>query len=313
MLVMARRNVRRLTRLVYTLMDVSRLEAGRLKATFRPANLGVVTRDLAGLFRGAIERAKLRYIVECDLTPRNVYVDPDHWEKLVFNLIGNALKYTMRGFVHVTLSYEQSGVLLSVKDSGVGIPISDLGLVGERFHRVQSVSRSHEGTGIGLALIKELIKMHGGVLEIDSSTTSESMDGSHGSTFRVRIPLGSDHLQPTPSIENFTEQARKRPIAKASSTRPCNGTRIGRPAASIRLAILDCTPAIRLVRARGVWIRAPCTSRMRTSYCLLMTLLTLDDTCGRSSPPSAHLSRRETDKRPSTFANRGPRFLSFQT
>ncbi|ORY35646.1 hypothetical protein BCR39DRAFT_511288 [Naematelia encephala] len=207
MLVMARRNVGRLTRLVSTLMDVSRLEAGRLKGSFRLVNLGTITRDLAALFRGAIERAKLRYIVEADLSPRNVFVDLEHWEKIVFNLIGNALKYTMSGFVHVTLSYTASEALLAVRDSGVGIPTSDIGLIGERFHRVQSVSRSYEGTGIGLALIKELVKLHGGALEIESATANESPDGSHGSTFRVRIPLGFDHL-PRDAIETIPDPPR---------------------------------------------------------------------------------------------------------
>lgn len=104
MLVMGRRNVRRLARLVSTLMDVGRLEAGQPKGSFRLVNFGVMTRDLAvseawnarkfealtfqALFRGAIERANLRYIVDCELTPRNVYVDQDHWEEIIFNLIG---------------------------------------------------------------------------------------------------------------------------------------------------------------------------------------------------------------------------------
>ncbi|GFZ50846.1 hypothetical protein JCM24511_08604 [Saitozyma sp. JCM 24511] len=189
MLVMARRNVRRLTRLVSTLMDVSRLEAGRLKGSFRQVNLGVMTRDLAALFRGAIERAKLRYIVEADLSPKDIYVDTEHWEKILFNLIGDPTE-----------------AILSVKDSGVGIPASDIDLVGERFHRVASVSRSHEGTGIGLALVKELIKLHGGILEIESLTASESFDGSHGSVFRVKIPIGSNHL-PRDAIEIITSSA----------------------------------------------------------------------------------------------------------
>ena len=76
----------------------------------------------------------------------------------------------------------------------MGIPATDINLVGERFHRVQSVSRSHEGTGIGLSLVKELIKLHGGTLDIESHTQEEATDGSHGSVFRVCIPLGSDHL-----------------------------------------------------------------------------------------------------------------------
>ncbi|WVQ95095.1 hypothetical protein IAU59_002189 [Kwoniella sp. CBS 9459] len=195
-LTMARRNVRRLTRLVSTLMDVSRLEAGRLKGSFRRVNLGVVTKDLATLFRGAIEKAGLRYDVDCDVHAHDVYVDMEHWEKIIFNLIGNAMKYTMEGSVYVTLKYHTGEAVFAVKDSGVGIPASDIHLIGERFHRVQSVSRSHEGTGIGLALIKELIKLHGGTMSIESNTAEESLDGAHGSTFVVRIPLGSSHLPP---------------------------------------------------------------------------------------------------------------------
>ncbi|AFR96575.2 hypothetical protein C343_04702 [Cryptococcus neoformans C23] len=194
MLLMARRNLRRLSRLVSTLMDVSRLEAGRLRGTFRPVNLGIMTRDLALLFKATIEKAKLKYIIEVDTSPENVFVDPEHWEKIVFNLIGNAMKYTMTGFVKIELYYSSGQAILTVQDSGVGIPRSDIHLIGERFHRVQSVSRSHEGTGIGLSLTKELISLHGGTLEIESFTEEESIDGSHGSTFRVKIPIGSDHL-----------------------------------------------------------------------------------------------------------------------
>ncbi|WRT68535.1 uncharacterized protein IL334_005512 [Kwoniella shivajii] len=206
-LVMARRNVRRLTRLVSTLMDVSRLEAGRLKGSFQLVNLGTMTRDLAVLFRSAMEKARLQYFIECDLSLRPVYVDTEHWEKVVYNLIGNAMKYTMAGSISVKLKYESGDAIFAVQDTGVGIPASDIDLVGERFHRVQSVSRSHEGTGIGLALIKELIKLHGGTMSIDSTTADESKDGSHGSTFSVRIPLGSGHLPPGSVDEVAATQA----------------------------------------------------------------------------------------------------------
>ncbi|WWC63422.1 uncharacterized protein I303_106024 [Kwoniella dejecticola CBS 10117] len=207
-LVMARRNVRRLTRLVSTLMDVSRLEAGRLKGSFQLVNLGVVTRDLAVLFKGAMKQAKLEFSIDCDLSPQTVYIDSEHWEKVVFNLVGNAMKYTMEGFVRVKLRYSRGEAIFTVQDSGVGIPSTDIDLIGERFHRVQSVSRSHEGTGIGLALVKELIKLHGGVMSISSVTALESDKGDHGSTFSVRIPLGSGHLPPD-AIED--EQIVSRP------------------------------------------------------------------------------------------------------
>lgn len=109
----------------------------------------------------------------------------------------------MTGFVKVKLAYSKREAVLTVSDSGVGIPSSDINLIGERFHRVESVSRSHEGTGIGLALVKELIKLHGGTISIDSHIAAEAADGSHGSTFTVRIPLGADHL-PKDAIDHST-------------------------------------------------------------------------------------------------------------
>ena len=251
MLIMARRNVRRLTRLVSTLMDVSRLEAGRLKGSFRHVNLGIVTRDLATLFRGAIERARLHYTIDCDLQARDVYVDPDHWEKVIFNLIGNALKYTMRGFVKVKLVYSRSEATLTVSDSGVGIPTSDIGLVGERFHRVQSVSRSHEGTGIGLALVKELIKLHGGTLDITSHVAEESEDGSHGSTFRVVLPLGSNHL-PRDAIDISTVQTSQNTYGKGIVDEAMQWTRDREGSSADESLSSDSTPDSSGASSRGL-------------------------------------------------------------
>lgn len=93
-LVMARRNVRYLTRLVSMLMDVSNLEAGRLKGSFREVNLGMVTRDVAGFFRTSAEATKLDFNVDCDVSPHSVFVDRERWDKILFNLIGNAISYT---------------------------------------------------------------------------------------------------------------------------------------------------------------------------------------------------------------------------
>jgi len=251
MLVMARRNVRRLTRLVSTLMDVSRLEAGRLKGSFRLVNLGAVTRDLAALFRGAIEKAKLNFTVECDQQNKDVYVDPDHWEKIVFNLVGNALKYTMRGFVKVRVTYSKTEAILTVSDSGVGIPNSDIGLIGERFHRVQSVSRSYEGTGIGLALVKELVKLHGGTLEIDSHVAEESADGSHGSTFRVALPLGSDHL-PIDAIDHAAAQAMQNTYGKGIVDEAMQWTRDREGSSADESLSSDSTPDSSGASSRGL-------------------------------------------------------------
>ncbi|QRV93187.1 protein-histidine kinase [Ceratobasidium sp. AG-Ba] len=192
---LATRNVNRLRKLVDTLMDFSRVEAGRLEGHFRPVNLGSITADLAALFRSTIEKSAIQFYVECDVESKQLtYVDPELWEKIIFNLVGNAFKYTLSGRITVSIKYIDGFAVFSVSDTGVGIPPQDRSKICERFHRVASVSRSHEGTGIGLALTKELVRLHGGTLSVISQTAEDSPNGDHGSTFAVRIPLGRAHL-----------------------------------------------------------------------------------------------------------------------
>ncbi|QRW07342.1 protein-histidine kinase [Ceratobasidium sp. AG-Ba] len=192
---LATRNVNRLRKLVDTLMDFSRVEAGRLEGHFRPVNLGSITADLAALFRSTIEKSAIQFYVECDVESKQLtYVDPELWEKIIFNLVGNAFKYTLSGRITVSIKYTDGFAVFSVSDTGVGIPPQDRSKICERFHRVASVSRSHEGTGIGLALTKELVRLHGGTLSVISQTAEDSPNGDHGSTFAVRIPLGRAHL-----------------------------------------------------------------------------------------------------------------------
>ena len=183
------RNALRLHKLVNTLLDFSRIEAGRVQARFAPLELGVVTADLASAFRSVVERAGLTLTVECSDAPRGrTFVDREMWEKIVLNLISNAFKHTFEGGIAVRLRAEAKGALLSVTDTGVGIPDEHLDKVFDRFHRVPtSQSRTHEGSGIGLALVSELVRLHGGSIDVTSSV-------GKGSTFEVRIPYGHEHL-----------------------------------------------------------------------------------------------------------------------
>ncbi|EIN09171.1 hypothetical protein PUNSTDRAFT_126249 [Punctularia strigosozonata HHB-11173 SS5] len=152
---LAVRNVTRLGRLVDSLMDFSRLAAQRLQGKFHPVDISVFTADLASLFRSTIEKNGISYDVQYEPAgARLLYVDPDMWEKIVFNLIGNAFKYTMSGSIQVRIRYTETHGLFIVEDTGVGIGPDDVDKVFGRFYRVDSVSRSHEGTGIGLALTK---------------------------------------------------------------------------------------------------------------------------------------------------------------
>ncbi|HVW10465.1 MAG TPA: ATP-binding protein, partial [Bryobacteraceae bacterium] len=184
----AHRNSLRLLKLVNSLLDFSRMEAGRAKAGYSPVDLSSLTRDLASNFRSALEAGGLSLIVECEPLPEEFYVDAEMWEKIVLNLLSNAFKFTLHGSVKVSLGMEDSHAVLRVSDTGIGIPAPQLSHIFERFHRVEGArGRSHEGTGIGLALVQELVKMHGGTVAVES-------EEGRGSTFTVRIPAGQAHL-----------------------------------------------------------------------------------------------------------------------
>ncbi len=182
------RSALRLLRLVNSLLDFSRIEAGRLGSSFEATDLAVLTAGLAGAFASLVESAGLKLIVECPALPRAVYVDRSHWEKIVFNLVSNAFKFTLEGAITVRLQVRGENVELVVSDTGIGIPESEHARVFERFHRVAGArGRSVEGTGIGLALVQELVKLHGGSLRLESVV-------GRGTTFTVTLPLGHDHL-----------------------------------------------------------------------------------------------------------------------
>jgi signal transduction histidine kinase/DNA-binding response OmpR family regulator len=186
----AHRNSVRLLKLVNTLLEFSRIEAGRVQAIYAPADIAALTRDLAGAFRSAIEHAGIRFEVQCDDIDAPVFLDRDMWEKIVLNLLSNALKFTFSGSIDLRLRRDGEVAELSVSDTGTGIPPAELPHVFERFHRVEGArARTHEGTGIGLALTHELVKLHGGTIAAQSTL-------DRGTRFTVRIPLGSAHLPP---------------------------------------------------------------------------------------------------------------------
>ncbi len=182
------RNGLRLGKLVTSLLDFSRIQAGRIQAGYEPVDLATVTAELASVFRAAIERAGLTYLVDCAPLPEPVFVDRDMWEKIVLNLLSNALKFTFTGRVAVTLRTAGTSAVLQVADTGTGVPAAELPLLFERFHRVYgSRARSSEGSGIGLALTKELVELHGGTITAESTVDV-------GTTMTVTLPRGGAHL-----------------------------------------------------------------------------------------------------------------------
>ncbi len=182
------RNGLRLLKLVNSLLDFARIEAGRVHASYEPLDLSTFTADLASSFRSVIEKAGMRLTVAASRLSEPVYVDRDMWEKIVLNLLSNAFKYTFEGEVAVALEERDHAVELVVRDTGIGIPDTEIPHVFERFHRVEGAKgRTHEGTGIGLALVHELVKLHGGTIGVDSVL-------GRGTTFTVTIPKGRAHL-----------------------------------------------------------------------------------------------------------------------
>ncbi|KAG9122882.1 hypothetical protein FRC07_000555 [Ceratobasidium sp. 392] len=194
---LATRNVERLRRLVESILDVSKLEAGHITGRFRPVQLDQITADMASLFRGVAEKKGIALHVDVqtddiDAKP-STYIDIQLWEKIFYNLLSNAFKYTKAGTVAVSVSYDSTSAFLHVSDTGIGIPAAKQGEIFELFHRVDELPV--EGSGVGLAVAKELVNLHGGKLSVSSRAESEHTSNT-GSTFTVELPLGSNHLPP---------------------------------------------------------------------------------------------------------------------
>jgi signal transduction histidine kinase len=182
------RSCLRLQKLVNTLLDFARIEAGRTQANYEPTDLAALTTDIASAFRSTIERAGMKLIVDCAPQGEQVYVDREMWEKIVMNLLSNAFKFTFEGEIQVCLRQVDGRAELSVRDTGIGIAAAELPYIFERFHRVKNLrGRSFEGSGIGLALVQELVQLHKGEVSAASAP-------NQGSTFTVSVPMGFAHI-----------------------------------------------------------------------------------------------------------------------
>ncbi|BBX71229.1 SpoIIE family protein phosphatase [Mycolicibacterium psychrotolerans] len=244
------RNGLRLTKLVNTLLDFSRIEAGRTQANYAPVDIGFLTAELASVFRSAVERAGLTYTVDCRPQDEPVYVDTDMWEKVIFNLLSNALKFTFEGTISVRVRRDGEDAVIVVSDTGIGVAADEIPRLFERFHRIENVAaRSHEGSGIGLALVKELIELHGGTIDVDSAHGS-------GTTFTIRLPFGTAHLPPDAIASTLshrianganayveealrwtpTDDVEKPALTTASTSSPATATSSGAP---IRVLVAD--------------------------------------------------------------------------
>jgi signal transduction histidine kinase len=237
-LLLMQRNAQRLQKLVNTLLEFSRVQAGRAQASFAPADLAALTSDLASSFRSAVEGAGMRLAVECQPLVAQVYVDPAMWEKIVLNLLSNAFKFTFEGEIRVRQYIAGGQLRLEVADSGTGIPRDQLPQLFERFHRVEGArSRTHEGSGIGLALVHDLVALHGGQIGVES-------EPGRGSVFSVTIPLGCAHLpaaqvDATPPSTPALSAAAEAYVAEAEGWVQPHGAPVTKEVSHGRLLVVD--------------------------------------------------------------------------
>ncbi|RIB01091.1 hypothetical protein C2G38_2256356 [Gigaspora rosea] len=210
-----RRNSHRLLKLINSLLQFSNIEANKLKVDYRETNITEFTQELVSNFKNMAETLGLEYVIDIPSSDKfnqamgdKIYLDHDMYETIVFNLCSNALKHTWKGRVTIRLYLDHKDnkkmVVLEISDTGVGIPEKALPNLFQRFYRVESQnSRSHEGTGIGLALVKELITYHGGDITVTSVV-------NQGTTFKCWFPIGHEHL----SANQITNQINfENPIA----------------------------------------------------------------------------------------------------
>ena len=221
------RNGLRLGKLVNALLDFSRIEAGRMQASYAPADIAQVTAELASVFRSAIDRAGLAFEVDCPPLPEPVYLDRDMWEKVVLNLLTNALKFTFDGSIRIAVHGEDGEAVVTVADTGIGVPEQEMPRLFERFHRIENArSRSNEGSGIGLALVQELVQLHGGTITAPAPRAKAPRS--------LRLPFGHAHLPAGALVPPATRRRsrHRRPLRPRSAAMGAgdraDGSRLGR-------------------------------------------------------------------------------------
>lgn len=191
-LMLIHRNTLRLLKLINDLLDLTRLDLGGDMLRKKSIPLGVYVKGVVESVRHLGLSKRLRFKIEDAVAPVEMIADPARLEKVLINLLTNAIKYTPPGgTITVRWHAEESGAAIEVEDTGIGIPKEDLPRVFDRFHQVRSnAANRNQGVGIGLALAKELVEQHGGTIEVESTM-------GKGTVFRIHLPADEPSIAPT--------------------------------------------------------------------------------------------------------------------
>ncbi len=209
---MMERNAQRLLRLINQLLDLSKLEGGAMKLQASRGNIVAFVKGLASSFESSANVRRVTIDIRAERDDVEMYFDRDKMEKILTNLLSNAFKFTPEGGrVEVNVlcrggsrsaPTEHKSVEITIADTGIGIPADELPRVFDRFYQVDSSqTREHEGSGIGLALTKELVELHHGSISVTSEV-------GKGTEFTVQLPLGRDHLKDEEIIDEEDSQLR---------------------------------------------------------------------------------------------------------
>jgi signal transduction histidine kinase/DNA-binding response OmpR family regulator len=201
------RNAKRLLRLVNQLMDLAKMEGGLLKPDMKDVAVFRFVRELANSFSPLAEAKAISYQIDIPDCDRVFLIDPDKLDKIVYNLLSNAFKFTPQGgTVSIRLISNDDKIYLKVSDTGIGIPAHYQEKIFNRFFQIDSSqTRRHEGTGIGLAITKELVDLLKGTISVQS-------DHERGSTFSVELPASSTYSRNLDYAELAAEEVFNRQI-----------------------------------------------------------------------------------------------------
>ncbi|MGG6263584.1 response regulator [Leptolyngbya sp. AN03gr2] len=238
----ALRNSRRLLRLVNQLLDLQRLDAGRMQPKFQSCNLAEFVNQIVETFRPYCEKKGLTLITQLEACP-DVYLDLEKFDKVLYNLLSNAMKFTPAGqTISIALEAIDDRCCLKVRDTGIGIRADQLPHLFERFRQAEgSENRSFEGTGLGLALVKELVELHSGEINVESTY-------GHGTTFTIDLKLGAAHLPSDQVVDAQSEvQTSRAAVELADLEVELQDDRESDPAPAIEFSIHENQPRILVV------------------------------------------------------------------
>ncbi|HKK79794.1 MAG TPA: ATP-binding protein, partial [Phaeodactylibacter sp.] len=211
------KNARQLLQLVNQLLDISKIEAGAMPVRYETGNLCTLVQDTGERFREHARQKGIKLEIDCqgEKSDYDSHFDKDKLEKIIANLLSNAVKFTPEnGSIYLHCSRKDGHFIIVVEDTGMGIPESEQAHVFERFYQAKSADQKATGTGIGLALSKELTSILGGSLQLDSQV-------GRGSIFRLQIPAPSlEHATSAPASAQYTEQHQPAFGAEAAQNPP---------------------------------------------------------------------------------------------